>query len=50
MTVLVVIPREESSAVAVSVFVGAEAIGESRPVLEGPEMTFGIGVVVTLTG
>ncbi len=50
MPVLVVIPGEKSSAVGVSVLVAAEAIGKCGPVLEGPECTFGVRVVVTLTG
>lgn len=50
MTMFVVIPAEESTAVGVGVLEGAEAVRELRPILEGAEVRFGIRVVVGLTG
>ena len=38
MTMIVVIPTEESRTVGVAVFIRAEAIGEVGSVLEGPEL------------
>ena len=38
VTVVVVIPTEESTAVGTGVLEAAEPVGEVRPVLEGPEL------------
>jgi hypothetical protein len=40
MTMIVVVPTEESGTVGLAVFERAEAIGEVRSVLEGPELRF----------
>ena len=50
MTMIVVIPTEESGAVGLAVLEAAEAIGEVGSVLEGPELRFTERVVVGLTG
>jgi hypothetical protein len=50
MTMILVIPAEESATVAPGVLEAAEPVGEIWPVLEGPELGFAVGVVVALTG
>ena len=50
VTMVVVVPTEEASAVGTSIFEAPESVGKVRSVLEGPELRFRVRIVVTLTG
>ena len=50
MPVLFVVPGEEHLTETASVFDSPEAIWKLRPVLQGLELGFGVGVVVTGVG
>ena len=50
MAVVVVVVVEEGPAEGPGVLQRAEALGEARAVLEGPELCLAVGVVVALTG
>ena len=50
VAVVVVVPVEEPLAVAVGVLEAPEPGGEVGPILEGPELAFGIRVVVADVG
>ncbi len=50
VAVVVVVPGEEPTTVVVGVLEGPKALREVRPILEGPEVTLRVGVVVALTG
>jgi hypothetical protein len=46
MTVIVVVPTEESSTVGAAVLEAAEPVRELRSIFEGAELAFGIRIVV----
>ena len=50
VAVLVVVPGEKFPAVGPCVLDRGEPVREVRPVLEGLELRFGVGIVVRLTG
>ena len=50
MTMLLVVPSEKLLAEASAVLDGAKAFGEVRPLLQGAEVAFRIGVVVANIG